>query len=236
MRRALALGIAALTLASCSGERGSVEVFAAASLSDVFERLMPDAVFNFAGSDELATQILNGATPDVYASASSSQADRLTDLALIEPAVTFATNELVIVVPVDAPERPRSWRDLERDGTRIVIGAQGVPAGDYARAAIDALEAPAILDNVVSEEQDVRAVLAKVALGEADAGFVYATDVDSASDDVDVIAIPAAAQPPIVYVIAPVISGDEDRAAAVIDKILSEDGRAALRAAGFGIP
>jgi molybdate transport system substrate-binding protein len=232
------LGWAALLLflVACGADHG-LTVFAAASLTDVFERLDPEARFNFAGSDELAEQIGQGAPADVYASASDVYAQRLHADGLIEEPVSFAANRLVVIVPRDNPEGIVSVANLGRPGVRVVIGAEGVPVGDYARRALERLDASAVLTNVVSEEQDVKGVVGKVALGEADAGFVYATDVAAAAEDVIAIELPARAQPDITYSIAVVEgAGDAEAAEAFIGMVRSTRGRRLLQEAGFGVP
>jgi len=225
-----------LLLVACGSDDG-LTVFAAASLTDVFERIDPDARFNFAGSDELAEQIIQGAPADVYASASEIHAERLHADGLIHEPVSFATNRLVLIVPRDNPAAIVSVSDLTRPGTRIVLGAVGVPVGDYARIAIERLDASDLLENVVSEEQDVKGVVGKVSFGEADAGFVYATDVAAAADDVIAFELPVRAQPEITYSIAVVEDTDDgETAEEFIAEIVSARGRRLLKEVGFGLP
>jgi len=119
---------------------------------------------------------------------------------------------------------------------KLVVGAEGVPIGDYTREVLDRAGASAVLDRVVSEEQDVKGIVGKVALGEADAGFVYATDARAAGSDVRAIELPTAAAVDIGYLIAIVRGGDRVAAHAFVDLVLSGRGRAALAAAGFGPP
>lgn len=232
------LGWAALLLflVACGPDDG-LTVFAAASLTDVFERLDPDARFNFAGSDELAEQIGEGAPADVYASASEVYAQRLHADGLTEEPVSFATNRLVLIVPRDNPARIVSVSNLGRPGVRVVMGAEGVPVGNYTRRALERLDASAVLENIVSEEQDVKGVVGKVAFGEADAGFVYATDVAAAAAELIAIELPARAQPDITYSIA-VVEGTDDAEAAedFIGEVRSTRGRRLLQEAGFGAP
>ncbi|HSE80315.1 MAG TPA: molybdate ABC transporter substrate-binding protein [Gaiellaceae bacterium] len=231
-----------LLAASCGGDDsgGSAEldgltVFAAASLTEVFEEIAPDATFNFAGSDELATQIREGAPVDVYAAASPRYPNELAAEGFLRQPQVFATNRLVVVVPPDNPAGIRTVDDLSRDGVRLVIGAEGVPVGDYTRSVLETMGAEDVLDNVVSNEQDVKGVLGKVVSGDADAGFVYVTDAKAAGDDVESIALPA--QPPVEYPIGIVAETENLEAAeAFIELVLSEDGRQALEGAGFGVP
>jgi molybdate transport system substrate-binding protein len=233
-----AIGLTVLALVACGG--GSDEeltVYAAASLTEVFRMLEPDARFNFAGSDELAAQLREGAKADLYAAASPRYPDELYAEGLIERPVVFATNRLVLVVPADNPARIDSLGDLRRDGVKLVIGAEGVPIGDYTRTVLQKLGRSDVLEQAVSEEDDVKAVTGKVALGEADAGFVYATDLKPVADDVRAIELPASAQVEIRYPIAILTEADDrDEAARFLERLVGEEGRRALREAGFGLP
>jgi molybdate transport system substrate-binding protein len=155
----------------------------------------------------------------------------------VEKPVTFATNRLVLVVPRANPGGIEGVEDVLQPGTKLVVAAEGVPVGDYTRALLEALGLSAALDNVVSNEDDVKGVAGKVALGEADAGFVYATDVRAVADRVLAIQVPEDAQPPIEYLVA-VVAGtdDEDAARAFVKRLRGERGRAALERAGFVVP
>ncbi len=233
----------AVLAAGCGGggERqaagGPLSVFAASSLTEVFSKLDPSARFNFAGSDDLALQIREGAPADVCAAASAKLPDQLHEEGLVEQPRVFATNRLVLIVPRANPAGIASVFDLAKPNVKLVIGAAGVPVGDYTRIVISRLEVEKILGNVVSNEDNVKGVASKVALGEADAGFVYATDATPLGDKVRVIEIPPDAQPPIRYEIA-VVSASKRREAAqaFVDRVLGPDGRAALEQAGFGLP
>jgi molybdate transport system substrate-binding protein len=234
--RILAAATVMFVMAACGGD-GRLKVFAAASLTEVFERIDPDARYNFAGSDELAAQIRQGAPADVYAAASEVLPDELHADGLIEEPGPFATNRLVLIVPRDNPAGIVSVSDVARPGVKLVIGAEGVPVGDYTRTVLENLNALDVLERVVSEEQDVKAVVGKVALGEADAGFVYATDVQPVVDDVIAIELPAAGQPEVTYAIAVVDAADNgDEAESFVESVLSDRGRRLLQEAGFGIP
>ncbi len=212
-------------------------MFAAASLADVLPAVESSASFNFAGSDTLAAQLRAGAKADVYAAASSTYPEQLLAEGLLEEPRVFATNRLVLIVPRANPAGIEVVTDLVRPGIRLVLGAEGVPVGDYAREALERLEATRALENVVSEEDSVSGVVAKVALGDADAGFVYATDVKPVEDEVAVIELPSSAQPEIRYLIAVVAGADHpDEARAFVERVLSDEGRRALSAAGFGLP
>jgi molybdate transport system substrate-binding protein len=212
-------------------------VFAAASLTSVFPAIDRAPRFSFAGSDQLAFQIQQGAPADVYAAASPKYPDQLYAEGLVYKPRVFATNELVVIVPRANDAGIHSVYDLRRDGVRLVIGAKGVPVGDYTRKAIASLGLTSILKNVVSEETDVKDVVAKVALGEADAGFAYRTDVRAASRDVFGITLPAAAQPTIQYELAIVKrTRNLKLAKAFVARVIGARGRLALRRAGFGLP
>jgi molybdate transport system substrate-binding protein len=236
------LGLAALVIVAAVGcgsarPEPGLTVFAAASLTEVFPRIDDGPRYSFAGSDELALQIREGAPADVYATASASHARALADEGLVHEPRVFATNRLVLIVPERNPARIVSVDDLERKPAKLVIGADGVPVGAYARKALATLGAKRVLTRVVSEEQDVKGVVSKVALGEADAGFAYATDVAAAGGRVRVIELPPRAQPQIEYVIAVVVRATETAAAeAFVDELLGPRGRRALRGAGFGVP
>jgi molybdate transport system substrate-binding protein len=211
-------------------------IFAAASLTSVFPRIDAAPRYNFAGSDQLAFQIQQNAPADVYAAASSKYPDQLYAAGLLEKPRVFATNELVLIVPRANDAGIHSVSDLKRDGLRLVIGAKGVPVGDYARKALAAIGLSSVLKNVVSEETDVKEVVAKVALGEVDAGFAYRTDVLAASRQIFGITLPPAAQPTIQYELAVVKSTTHlKEARAFVARVFSKRGRLALRRAGFGL-
>jgi molybdate transport system substrate-binding protein len=127
--------------------------------------------------------------------------------------------------------------DLRRSGIKLVIGAKGVPIGDYTRKLLANLGLSDVLKNVVSEEDDVKLVVAKVAFGEADAGFVYRTDVKPVGNKVFRIGVPAAGQPTVQYELCiPTTTKHRAFASAFVREVLSKRGRATLRAAGFGLP
>jgi molybdate transport system substrate-binding protein len=235
------IGIAIALLGLVSGCSGSdsepLDVYAAASLAEVFAEIDQGARFSFAGSDELATQIREGAPADVYAAASSKYPQELFAEGLVAEPVTFATNRLVLVVPRANPGAIESIEDVLQAGTKLVIAAEGVPVGDYTRQVLEDQGWNAALDNVVSNEDDVKGVVGKITLGEGDAGFVYATDAAVAGDDVTVIELPEGSQPPIEYQIAVVAASENAEAAqAFVDQILGPDGQAQLEAAGFVVP
>ena len=239
MRRALLLAAVAL-VAGCGGGQAGREpltVYAAASLTEVVQQLAPGARFNFAGSDELATQIREGARADVYAAASPRYPAELHEEGLVGTPCVFATNRLVVVVPADNPAGIEALDDLGRAGVKLVIGAEGVPIGDYTRAVLEAAGRTDVLEEVVSEEEDVKGVLGKVRLGEADAGFVYATDARVAGNAVGTVELPSSIQAEVRYPVAIVRSTQRrDEAEAFVELLLSPRGQALLREAGFGPP
>jgi molybdate transport system substrate-binding protein len=173
----------------------------------------------------------------VYAAANASYPDELHADGLVEEPQVFATNQLVLIVPEGNPAGIESVEDVAEPGVKLTVAAESVPVGAYTREVLDTLGLTGALDNVVSNETDVKSVVTKVALGESDAGFVYATDAAVAEEDVQVIELPADAQPPIEYEIAVVADSDQqDEAQAFVDVILSEEGQQKLAEAGFGPP
>jgi molybdate transport system substrate-binding protein len=220
-----------------TGGSGAVTVSAAASLREVFPAIDPAPRFNFAGSDRLAAQIREGAPVDVFAAANTKLPQTLFAAGLVDEPVTFATNRLVMIVPRDNPASIAAVADTARPGVRVVVAGVGVPAGAYTRTLLATLKLEVTLKNVVSNETDVRGVVSKVAAGEADAGFVYATDIAAARNRVTAIELPASAQTPIEYQIA-VVAGSTRKqpARAFVDAVTGTGGQAALRMAGFGTP
>jgi molybdenum ABC transporter molybdate-binding protein len=154
---------------------------------------------------------------------------------LVEKPVAFTTNKLVLVVRKSNPAGIKSVFDLKKSGIKLIVGTPTVPIGSYTRTILKNLALTSVLSNAVSLETDVRQILAKVALGEADAGFVYITDAKTVTDQVIVITLPPWAQPPVRYGVA-VIKSTKARSDAVafVNKVLSKAGQAKLRAAGFG--
>jgi molybdate transport system substrate-binding protein len=235
--------------AGAAGSTQQLTVFAAASLREgfseigaAFERDHPGAHvgFSFAGSQELRLQLEHGAPADVFASADQRQALALRSRQLVLEPRTFARNGLVLVVPRDNPAQLRSLRDLPR-AKKIVLAAVEVPIGAYTANVLDAATrdygaafAQAVRANVVSRELNVRQVLAKVELGEADAGIVYRSDAQAAAGRVEAIAIPPAFDQGAEYPIAIVAAAREPRLAALfIDAVLSQAGQAVLQRHGF---
>ncbi len=209
-------------------------VFAAASLTDAFPKIAPHAHFSFAGSNTLAAQIRQGAPADVLAAANMKIPRGLYRDGLCSKPVVFTRNALVLIVPRSNPAHIRSVSDLRRKGIKLVIADKGVPVGDYTLQVLQKLKLTGVLENVVSRETDVREVLAKVALDEADAGFVYATDAKAASRKVRVISIPQRGRPNVEYGICVVRSSHGKPAAqALVKRVLGPGGQKVLRRYGF---
>jgi molybdate transport system substrate-binding protein len=209
-------------------------IFAAASLTNVFPQIDKKPTYSFAGSNALAAQIKQGAPADVFAAANTSIPQQLYDAGLVEKPVVFTRNALILIVPKSNPARIHSVYDLRRDGVKLVVAAPGVPVGDYTRVVLHNLSLDDALRNVVSNESDVREVLAKVALGEADAGFVYTTDARSVRGKIATIGIRWSAQPIVQYAVAVVKSSPHIKAArAYVAKLLRPWAQGKLRAAGF---
>ena len=231
--RLAALG-AVLALAACggSGEDQHLVVFAASSLSGVADKIDPGTEVVFGGSKDLAAQIRDGAEAGVFLSASAKPLTQLRAKGLVEAPRVFASNRLVIIVPAKNTAEVTHIVDLTRAGVKLVLGAEGVPIGDYARESLELAGLGAALDNVVSLEDDVKGVVSKVALGEADAAIVYATDVAAAGDDVLAYPISDYFQPKIRYYAA-IVSPGSDAAERYLDRLLGPEGKGALRDAGF---
>ncbi|MBM3667884.1 MAG: molybdate ABC transporter substrate-binding protein [Actinobacteria bacterium] len=236
------LAIAALAV-GCGGDDEGEEplvVSAASSLETAFTEYADeagiDAKQSFAGSDELAAQIRQGVTPDVYAAADASLPYELHAEGLVSEPVIFAANTLAIGVPEDS--EIRSIGDLAEPGVKIAIGAPSVPVGSYTREVIGRLpgpEAEAILDNVRTQEPEVAGIVGKLTQRAVDAGFVYATDVVAAEDaGLRAIRLPASLQPGVAYGAA-VVDGAENPEGAreFIEGLLEGDGAEALKRAGF---
>jgi molybdate transport system substrate-binding protein len=227
-----------------SAVAGSLTVFAASSVTDAFTKAGnslkerypgTDFVFNFGSSSTLATQIANGAPADVFASADELNMQKVVDAKLIDgtPSV-FASNRLAIAVASGNPKGIASLADLARPGLVVILAAPTVPAGKYA---IDSLAKAGVKLTPASQELDARSVLNKVALGEADAGIVYATDVLSAGTRVNGVEIPERHQVVARYPIA-VVTGASNAALAraFVDYLQSDEGRRLLAVFGFREP
>jgi molybdate transport system substrate-binding protein len=212
-----------------------ITILAAASLTDVLPALDGNEQYSFAGSNSLATQIRNGVPADVFLSANTGIPDALHEQGFVEQPVRFTRNALVLVVPSSNPAGISSVYDLTRSGVKVDVAAPAVPVGGYTLQILKQMGlASKVLANVVSEETDVRAVLTKVALGQADAGFVYATDARTVPGNVKVIKVPAWAQPKVTYEMAVVSSSPNKQAAeAFMKRVLSAAGQTTLARFGF---
>jgi molybdate transport system substrate-binding protein len=231
---ALAVLVAALLAATARTQTAPLTIYAAASLTDVFQAYDPAQKYSFAGSNTLETQIKNGAPADLFASAAPLNTQRLYAQKLVQKPVTFTSNRLALIVPKSNPADLHSVYDLRRKPVKLVIAGAAVPVGSYTRTVLRKMGLTSVLSKVVSQESDVRAVTGKVALGQADAGFVYVTDARSVREQVAVIRIPAWAQPRVRYEIAVVSSSSNKTAAqAWIKGLISAKGQAALKSYGF---
>ena len=233
-----------LLAGGCGTGSESVTVFAAASLTESFEEIAlayeerhpgTRVELNFAASSRLAGQITSGAPADVFASANLAQMDLVVGAGLAAgPPRTFATNILAIAVEPGNPLNIRGLADLARPELLVVLAAPEVPVGRYAG---EALEAAAVEVRPVSLEATVKAVVTKVALGEADAGIVYRTDVLAADGAVEGVEIPdednVAAMYPIVALAG---AADPDSAEAFVEFVVSPAGQAILARHGFTAP
>ena len=215
---------------------GRLTVFAAASLTNVFPKIDPRPRYGFAGSDQLAFQIQQGAPADVFAAASPKYPELLYKQGLVQKPVQFATNTLVLIVPKANPAGIHTADDLTKPGVKIVIGDPSVPVGSYTRTVLANLGiTDSVMKNVVSQEPDVRDVLAKVALGEADAGFVYFTDARTVKGKVGVLAIRESAQPHVIYEAAVVNSSPHLQAAyRFLTRLIRPAAQRTLERDGFG--
>jgi molybdate transport system substrate-binding protein len=216
-------------------EQAQLTVLTAASLTDVFPAIDGTQRYSFGGSNALATQIRNGAPADVFAAANTDIPAQLFAQGFVDRPVNFTRNTLVVVVPKSNPAGIKSVYDLTRPGVKIDVANSAVPVGSYTLTILKNMNLSArVTPNFVSQETDVREVLGKVALGQADAGFVYATDAKTVADRVTVIKLPAWAQPKVTYAMA-VVSRSQNKAdaQAFVNKVLSKAGQAKLQAAGF---
>jgi molybdate transport system substrate-binding protein len=229
--------LAALAIAASAASAGGdakLTVYAASSLTNVLPQIDHGERYSFAGSDTLAAQLEQGAPADVIAAANMSIPEELYARHLVTKPVVLTRNALVLVVPRANPGQIRRVADLRRHGVKLVVAAPTVPVGKYTLQVLSKLRLDSVLQNVVSRETDVRGVLAKVALGEADAGFVYATDARTVPGRVRVIRLPARGQPNVRYGIAVVRASRHAGAArAYVAKLLAPQAQRKLQAAGF---
>jgi molybdate transport system substrate-binding protein len=249
IRLTAVLAVAALALAACGGGDDSgggssaasaseIKVFAAASLTAAFTKLGDDfsaanggtkVTFNFAGSQALATQIQQAAPADVFASADIPNMGKVKDL--VNTPRNFASNLLAIVVEKGNPKDVKGLEDLARPDLKVVLAAEEVPAGKYAKQVLDQA---GVSVTPVSQEDNVKAVVTKVSLGEADAGIVYVTDVTAGGNKVEGVDIPKDQNVTATYPIATVkASKAQDKAQAFMDLVLSAEGQQVLKQYGF---
>jgi molybdate transport system substrate-binding protein len=217
----------------------AVNVYAATSLTNVFPALDKSQKYSFGGSNTLQLQIERGAPADVFASASPHEAQTLFHEGLCTRPVTFAINRLVLLIPNANPGNVTSVYSLRTGGRRLSIGQAGVPIGAYTRQLLKRMRLSSVLSsNRVSQQSNVGQVSSQVALGSADAGFVYYTDGLAVKDRTKMLSLPKWAQPPVRYQICTVKRAGVDTkgAKAFIDKVTGRAGRGALKAYGFGIP
>jgi molybdate transport system substrate-binding protein len=223
---------------SGSGSPAEIKVFAAASLTAAFDRIGQDytaanpntkVTFNFAGSQALATQIQQGAPADVFASADTANMGKVASL--VGTPKNFASNLLRIVVAKGNPKAVKGLEGLSNPDLKVVLAAPEVPAGKYAQ---QALAAQHVTVKPVSLEDNVKAVVTKVSLGEADAGIVYVTDVTAGGDKVEGVDIPNDQNVPATYPIATVkASTHQSQAQAFMALVVSDQGQQVLSSFGF---
>lgn len=222
---------------------GALAVFAAASLTEAFRDAEPalearhpgvTAKYSFAGSQQLVTNLLTGAPADVIATADMASMKQLTDAGLVDTPRTVATNRLEIAVEPGNPKGVRGLADLARPELTVVLEDPAVPAGKFARQALEKVH---VSVTPKSNELDVKATLQKVVSGDADAAVVYVTDVSSAAGKVSGVVIPDADNVTAIYPIAAVrASSKHDAALVFVDEAVSGTVRDALRKRGFGAP
>lgn len=249
MRRVAAALALLAALSGCRSVTGGLQpdeilVFAASSLTETFHkignrfnksgRVFATVKFQFASSPNLATQITNGAHADVFASASPMWMDVVARDPGVVERVEFAKNKLVVIIPKSNPARIGSFDDLARPNLKLVLAAPSVPAGQYARQALKNAGLGTAERNIVSNEEDVKGVVQKVLLGEADAGIVYATDVTAAvGEQVTVVQIPDKVNVLASYFIASVKTTEDLMAATAFLDYVLDQGRVYLQRAGF---
>jgi molybdate transport system substrate-binding protein len=238
-RTTLAAILVAAVALSAPAAAQAVNVYAATSLTNVLPALDKSPKYSFGGSNTLQLQIERGAPADVFASASPHEAQALFHEGLCDRPVTFAINRLVLLIPNSNPGDVTSVYSLRSGGRRLSIGTAGVPIGAYTRQLLRRLRLSSILSsNRVSQVSNVGQVSSQVALGSADAGFVYYTDGLAVRGRTKMINLPKWAQPPVRYQICTVKRAGVDTAAAkaFIAKVIGRAGRGALKAYGFGLP
>jgi molybdate transport system substrate-binding protein len=230
--------VVVLALAVPAGA-SALTVYAATSLTNVFPAMDRGPTYSFGGSNTLQLQIQHGAPADVFASASPTEAQTLFQEGLCTRPVTFAINRLVLLIPNSNPGNITSVYSLRSGGRKLSIGTAGVPIGAYTRSLLRRMRLSSILSsNTVSQQTNVGQVSSQVALGAADAGFVYYTDGLAVKDRTKMISLPKWAQPPVRYQICQLRRAgvDASGAQAFIKEVTGKAGRAALKGYGFGLP
>jgi molybdate transport system substrate-binding protein len=236
----------AMAVAACGDEdrTSRLVVSAASSMTEALNACAPefeesenaDLRLSFAGSDELAAQIRQGARVDVYAAANMSLPEELYREDLLSKPVEFATNELVLAVPADS--EIDSLENVAAEGRKVVVGSESVPIGSYTRESLAKLppeQEDAILSNVVSNEPDVKGIVGKLTQGAGDAGFVYVTDVNATGGDLKAIDLPAEVAPRATYGAGvPSNAREPHFGRAFIDGLRNGPCADALDEAGFG--
>lgn len=233
---------------------GELVVFAAASLADAFTQIATDfqsaypettIIYNFAGSQQLAQQLRQGAPADLFASANGRQMEVAIEAGRIVSGTqrTFARNRLVVITPADNPAEINTLRDLAKPDVKLVIATAEVPVGGYSLDFLEKASATVaygnsysqtVIANVVSYEENVRSVLSKVVLGEADAGIVYSSDLTLNTSQINRIDIPDELNTAAAYPIAPIAgSKNPALAQAFVDYILAAEGQTVLGNYGF---
>jgi molybdate transport system substrate-binding protein len=238
-RTTLAALLAAVVALAAPTMAQAVNVYAATSLTNALTALDKGPKYSFGGSNTLQLQIERGAPADVFASASPHEAQALFHEGRCTRPVTFAINRLVLLIPNANPGKVTSVYSLRSGGLRLSIGQAGVPIGTYTRQVLRRLRLSSVLSsNRVSQQSNVGQVSSQVALGSADAGFVYYTDGLAVRSRTKMIGLPKWAQPPVRYQVCAVKRAGADTAAAnaFIDKLTGRAGRGALKAYGFGLP
>jgi molybdate transport system substrate-binding protein len=228
---------------STSPDKEPILVFAAASLTDVFEEIATtfeagspefDVQPNLAGSSSLREQILEGAPADVFVSANTPNMDQVIEAGEATTSATLATNFLQVAVPAGNPAGVTGLSDFARAELLIGLCAEGVPCGDFGRRALANANVAAAVD---TNEPDVRALLVKIEAGELDAGIVYVTDVLAAGDRVEGVDIPADVNVVATYPIAALTNApNPDGADAFVTFAISDEARAILARYGFSLP
>ncbi len=218
---------------------GTLNVYAATSLTKVLPEIDRAPAYAFGGSNTLQLQIEHGAPADLFLSASPQEAQALYAKGRCTRPVTFATNRLVLITRKGDPRGIRTVYGLRRGGLNLAIGNAAVPVGDYTRRLLRRLRLSSVLNNNrVSQQSNVGQVLAQVVLGGADAGFVYATDARTEPGRVARLPVPRWAQTPVQYQACIVRrkGGDGRGAQRLLDQIRSRRGRQMLKRFGFGLP